>query len=147
MTDRLADPEAKPGIDQLNIPVSPGELLDKISILRLKAERMTDAVQLQHVNDELQLLQTVWQGAGVHGSELAHKIERLREQLQTTNSQLWDIEDRLRELEARKNFGAAFIELARQVYLTNDRRAAVKKQINELLGSRLQEEKSYRDYQ
>ncbi len=138
---------SKPAIDQISIPVSPGELLDKISILKLKSARIHDAVQLEYVNDELLLLTAVWQATDVNNSEHASAIGQLSDELQSINAQLWDIEDQLRALESEKNFGNQFVELARAVYLTNDRRAAVKKSINERLGSRLREEKSYTDYQ
>lgn len=137
----------KTAIDQLSIPVSPGELLDKISILTLKSERIQDADQLEYVSDERRLLTAVWQATGVSDSEHALAIQQLSDDLQIINAQLWDIEDQLRAYESKKNFSDDFVQLARAVYLTNDKRAAVKKSINELLGSRLREEKSYTDYQ
>lgn len=141
----MTDPA--PAVDQLNIPVSPGELLDKLSILALKSERIQATDQLARVRDEWQLLNAVWQATGVHHSPQGAEIEQLRVQLQDVNGQLWEVEDRLRELEAGQDFGAEFVRLARSVYQTNDRRAAIKREINELLGSRLREEKSYSDYQ
>ena len=107
---------------------------------------MKDAGQLEHVQHELDLLNSTWQACGVVDAEQLERIDALREQLMQINARLWDIEDRLREHEAKQVFGDVFIELARQVYITNDQRAAIKKSINQLLGSRLQEEKSYADY-
>ncbi len=141
----MTDSDSQP-IDQLNIPVSPGELLDKISILKLKSERISNAAQLEYVNHELQLLNAVWHSTGVHHSAQADETARLADELQAVNSQLWDIEDELRGKEAAGDFGDRFVQLARSVYITNDRRAAIKHSINELLGSRLREEKSYTDY-
>ncbi len=134
-------------IGQLSVPVSPGELLDKISILKLKSERITNPDQLEYVNHELQLLNELWFATGVHHTSLASEVARLSEELQAVNAQLWEIEDKLREYEAGNNFGDNFIQLARSVYITNDRRAAIKHSINQILGSQLREEKSYTDYQ
>ena len=124
------------------VPVSPGELLDKITILRIKSARMSDAVKLTNVRHELRLLEQSWRAALPAGVELATE-ER---ELEAVNARLWEIEDQLRELEAAQRFDARFIELARAVYFNNDERAAVKKRINTRLGSALVEEKSYRPY-
>ncbi|MEZ5498505.1 MAG: DUF6165 family protein [Steroidobacteraceae bacterium] len=127
---------------ELLVPVSPGELLDKITILRIKAMRITDTDKLANVRHELQLLERTWHGAGNSGDSLAKEAAAL----QRVNERLWDIEDRLRELEARRDFGPAFVELARAVYVTNDERAAIKRRINTALGSVIVEEKSYQAY-
>lgn len=124
------------------VPVSPGEMLDKITILRIKSARMTDAVKLQNVRLELQLLEQTWRESGADESLVADDIARL----QHVNEQLWDIEDRIRGKELAHSFDAEFIELARAVYVTNDERAAFKKRINTALGSRIVEEKSYKPY-
>lgn len=124
------------------MPVSPGELLDKITILRIKSARMSDAAKLANVRHELQLLEQTWAAAVPAGVALADE-ERA---LQAVNERLWDVEDRLRDLEADRRFDAEFIELARAVYVTNDERATLKKRVNAQLGSRLVEEKSYRPY-
>lgn len=124
------------------VPVSPGEMLDKITILRIKSARMTDAVKLQNVRLELQLLEQTWRESGADESLVADDIA----QLQHVNEQLWDIEDRIRDKELAHSFDAEFIELARAVYVTNDERAAFKKRINTALGSRIVEEKSYKPY-
>jgi Family of unknown function (DUF6165) len=124
------------------VPVSPGELLDKITILRIKVARIQDAAKLANVKLELALLERTWKDSGC-----ATQAVTLDEHaLQAVNEQLWDIEDRIRDKEARQTFDRDFIELARSVYVCNDERAAVKKRINQQLGSRLVEEKSYKQY-
>jgi hypothetical protein len=123
------------------VPISPGELLDKITILRIKAERIGDAAKLANVRLELELLERTWREAC--GTADVATEERA---LQAVNERLWDIEDRIRAKEAARAFDAQFIELARSVYIENDERAAVKKRINLALGSRLLEEKSYQAY-
>jgi Skp family chaperone for outer membrane proteins len=124
------------------VPISPGELLDKITILRIKSERITDAQKLTNVRAELDALDATWQSSGAATAAVADDEAAL----QKVNEQLWDIEDRIRELEREQRFDAEFIELARAVYITNDERAAIKKRINSALGSRLVEEKSYKEY-
>lgn len=127
----------------MQIEVSIGEFLDKISILELKLLKITDESKLVNVKREFyylnpfctELLET-------HGDEL----KSLYLKLSRINGDLWVIEDKLRELEAEKQFDEEFIELARSVYFTNDKRAEVKKDINLLTGSELIEEKSYKDY-
>ncbi len=123
------------------VPISPGELLDKITILRIKSERIADQAKLANVRLELELLEHAWHEA--RGETDVAADERA---LQTVNERLWDIEDRIREKEGGRVFDQEFIELARSVYIENDRRAALKKRISLALGSRLLEEKSYRDY-
>jgi hypothetical protein len=123
------------------VPISPGELLDKITILRIKAARITEAAKLANVRLELELLERVWREACGQADVAADELA-----LQSVNERLWDIEDRLRALEAAGRFDAPFVELARSVYIANDERAAVKKRINVSLGSRLVEEKSYQPY-
>ncbi len=129
-------------MDQILVPVSPGELLDRITILRIKSERIADVQQLANVRRELALLEQTWWAAHVTDARLAAEEAAL----QRVNLELWDIEDRIREHEAQRRFDAAFIELARSVYLRNDERAAIKKRINVALNSTLVEEKSYRPY-
>ena len=123
------------------VPISPGELLDKITILRIKAARIADAVKLANVRLELDVLEKTWKEARGQAD-----LGQDEEALQAVNERLWDIEDRIREKEARRTFDQQFIELARSVYIENDQRAALKKRINLALGSRLVEEKSYKDY-
>ena len=124
------------------VPISPGELLDKITILRIKSARMTDAAKLANVRHELSLLEQTWRVSVPDGSQVTDD-ERA---LQSVNERLWDVEDRLRDLEAEQRFDKDFIELARAVYVHNDERAAIKKRVNTRLGSTLVEEKSYRPY-
>ena len=124
------------------VPISPGELLDKITILRIKIARIQDAGKLANVKLELSLLEQTWQDSGAGACDIGLD-ERA---LQNVNERLWDIEDRIRDKEAHQTFDRDFIELARAVYVCNDERAAIKKRINLQLGSRLIEEKSYKQY-
>ena len=126
----------------LHVPVSPGELLDKITILRIKVARIQDAAKLANVKRELSLLEQTWKDSGAAARDVALD-ERA---LENVNERLWDIEDRIRDKEARQTFDREFIELARAVYICNDERAAIKKRINLQLGSALVEEKSYKQY-
>jgi tetratricopeptide (TPR) repeat protein len=125
------------------VEIAPGELLDKLTILEIKAERISDAEKLKHVREELRVL------AGARDETLPASAElaRLTAELKKVNEQLWDIEDEIRRCEAKKNFGKRFVELARSVYRSNDQRAVLKRQINDLLGSHLVEEKSYAPYE
>jgi hypothetical protein len=131
--------------DDILVPVSPGELLDKITILRIKTARILDAAKLANVRLELDLLERTWQDSRFASAGIAN-VARDERALQEVNERLWDIEDRIREKEARQIFDREFIELARAVYHSNDERAAIKKRINLALGSRLVEEKSYQVY-
>jgi hypothetical protein len=124
------------------VPVSPGELLDKITILRIKSARMTDASKVANVRVELTELEKTWRDAVGAGADVAAD-ERA---LQAVNERLWVIEDDIRDKELAQAFDARFIELARSVYIENDERAAIKKRINVKLGSRIVEEKSYKPY-
>jgi hypothetical protein len=124
------------------VPLSAGELLDKITILRIKSARIAEASKLANVRHELSLLERTWRDA--FGGSAAVAAEEA--DLERVNSALWDIEDRIREHEARALFDQAFIELARAVYLRNDERAAIKRRINLKLKSPILEEKSYRPY-
>ena len=125
----------------IQVPISPGELLDKITILRIKAARIQDAAKLANVKLELSLLEKTWTAAGASADVAADEHA-----LQAVNERLWDIEDRIRDKEAHQTFDRDFIALARSVYVCNDERAAIKKRINQQLGSRLLEEKSYTQY-
>jgi hypothetical protein len=121
-----------------DVPVSWGELIDKITILRIKSARLTDAAALANVRRELAALET-WEDAVRTGPRLTALIAALAE----VNEALWEIEDRIREKEAARDFGVEFVELARSVYRQNDRRAGLKREISLALGSELIEEKSY----
>jgi hypothetical protein len=124
------------------VPVSPGELLDKITILRIKSARITDPAKVGNVRLELGLLEKTWRDSGCAAGNIAADERALHD----VNERLWDIEDRIREKEAQQTFDRDFIELARAVYVYNDERAAIKKHVNLALGSRILEEKSYKPY-
>jgi hypothetical protein len=124
------------------VPVSWGELLDKIVILEIKAERIADPARLVNVRRELDALTAVRDAAG----PLPPEAEPAIAELKAVNEALWEIEDAIRDLERAQDFGAEFVRLARSVYVTNDRRAALKRTLNGLTGSELVEEKSYHDY-
>jgi hypothetical protein len=126
----------------ITVEIAPGELIDKITILEIKTERMSDQAKLANVRIELDTLAKSRDAAIGKSAEM----DRLSAELKKINEELWVIEDDIRDCERAKDFGTKFIELARAVYFTNDRRAQVKRQINELLGSRLVEEKSYAAY-
>ncbi len=123
-------------------PVSWGELLDKITILQIKSERMSDAAKLANVRRELDELNVTV----AKTTTLSSAVVSLVKELRAVNEKLWVIEDDIRECERRKDFGAKFVELARSVYFTNDERARLKREINDALGSTLVEEKSYAAY-
>lgn len=133
--------EAKP-MSEIQVPVSFGELLDKIAILQIKSERMSDAAKLVNVRNELSALELTWMAHPAAG----HNIVELRAQLKAVNERLWVIEDDIRIKEKAQEFDAEFIKLARSVYFENDDRARIKKDINLALGSSYVEEKSYQDY-
>lgn len=128
--------------DVIKVPVSFGEVLDKITILEIKSERIADPEKVKNVRLELDELSGTWNEAVQDQAAIAD----LRKQLKAVNEALWEIEDDIRDQEAAQDFGQKFIELARAVYVTNDKRAAIKKDVNLALGSRFVEEKSYQDY-
>jgi hypothetical protein len=125
----------------IEVPVSWGELIDKITILEIKSERITDPGKLDNVRKELVLLQD-----RLGGLADSHDVPRLAADLRQVNAKLWDIEDDIRACENAGDFGDRFVALARSVYITNDRRADLKREINLVLGSDLVEEKSYQAY-
>jgi len=126
----------------VTIPVSWGELFDKITILEIKRDRIEDAAKLANISRELDALRQVCESSRLPGQTLDDLVGELR----SVNEALWDIEDDIRACERGGDFSERFIELARSVYKTNDRRAELKYQINRLLGSELVEEKSYEAY-
>jgi len=126
----------------IEIEVAPGELIDKLTILEIKRERIHDAQKRANVETEFAALRSACE-AGVPASAA---LLALRAELSAVNGRLWEIEDEIRDCEHRQDFGAPFIALARAVYQTNDRRAELKREINLLLGSTLIEEKSYSSY-
>ncbi len=128
--------------DAVLIEVGVGELIDKITILVIKSERIKDSAKLANVRHELEVLLRA-RGECVPNSA---KLDHLEAELKAVNNRLWDIEDEIRACEASKDFGARFIDLARSVYIQNDSRATLKKRINELCGSSIIEEKSYAEF-
>ncbi len=127
---------------EISVPVSPGELIDKLTILEIKSERMSDAKKVANVKLELQLLSDTW----AKSDYAKININTEWSELKRINAQLWDIEDQIRDEERHQRFGEEFIRLARAVYFINDDRAAVKRLINDKLGSKIVEEKSYASY-
>ena len=129
-------------MSEILVPVSFGELLDKIAILQIKSERMSDDAKLANVRNELSALDATW---GQHPAS-KQDIAGLRADLKAVNERLWVIEDDIRLQEKAQEFDAEFVRLARAVYFENDTRARIKKDINLALGSSYVEEKSYQDY-
>ena len=129
-------------MSEIKVPVSPGELLDKITILRIKSQRMSDAAKVSNVRLELRLLEQTWSDSAYAKTDIEADISALMK----VNERLWVIEDDIRDKERAQAFDAEFIRLARAVYVENDERAAIKRRINTTLGSALVEEKSYREY-
>jgi hypothetical protein len=129
-------------MNEIRVPISPGELLDKITILRIKSTRMDDPKKLANVRMELQALEETWRGSSYAKPGIEADVNALLE----VNERLWVIEDGIRDKERAKAFDAEFIRLARAVYFENDERAAIKRRINLTLGSSIVEEKSYAEY-
>ena len=127
---------------EIKVPVSPGELLDKITILRIKSARMTDPKKLANVRRELEALEDTWRSSPYAAADIEEELSALLQ----VNERLWTIEDDIRDKERVGTFDADFIRLARAVYVENDERAAIKKRVNRKLGSTLVEEKSYARY-
>lgn len=127
----------------IKVELAYGELLDKITILQIKSERITDENKLFNVNKELGLLNNLWKLDEKSSVDISNEFSALKE----INEKIWDIEDGIRDKERDKEFDQAFIELARSVYFSNDKRAEIKRAINLKLGSELIEEKSYSDYE
>jgi hypothetical protein len=130
------------GMKYVSVPVSLGELIDKITILEIKGDHMEESEKRANVLRELSLLRKAWDESGY----AQHAIRRHREDLKSVNRVLWDIENQIRRKEAEGNFDQKFIDLARSVYVQNDRRAKIKRRINLELGSELVEEKLYVEY-
>jgi len=127
---------------KLLVEVAPGELIDKITILEIKLQNIKDEAKLANVRREYEILMETFHANIEETEELRSLIDALR----AANQKIWDIEDEIRNLERAKNFGDQFVAVARSVYRSNDRRAATKRRINELLNSVIIEEKSYADY-
>jgi hypothetical protein len=130
-------------MSEIKVPISPGELLDKITILRIKSQRIGDPAKLANVRLELRVLEETWNASAYAKVDIDAEISALG----LVNERLWIIEDDIRDQERAQAFDAEFIRLARAVYFENDERAAIKRRINAKLGSAIVEEKSYRDYQ
>ncbi len=129
-------------MSQISIPISFGELIDKITILEIKSERVHDEDKLKNINYELRLLMDTWNASAKSSVD----FQDLRAQLKVVNETLWDIEDKIRLKEAHRKFDEDFVALARAVCINNDKRASLKRKINLQLGSAIIEEKSYSDY-
>jgi len=129
-------------MSDIRVPISPGELLDKITILRIKSQRMSGAEKLKNVRLELQSLEQTWDSSAYARVDVETDVLALM----AVNERLWVIEDDIRDRERAQDFGADFIRLARAVYFENDERAAIKRRLNLKLGSTIVEEKSYREY-
>jgi hypothetical protein len=129
-------------MSEISVPVSPGELLDKVTILRIKSKRMSDAAKLANVRLELKVLEETWAASAYAKADIAAEVAALLE----VNERLWVVEDDIRDKERAQAFDAEFIRLARAVYVENDERAAIKRRINVKLGSAIVEEKSYASY-
>ena len=127
---------------EIKVPVSPGELLDKITILRIKSARMRDAGKLAHVRAELDALERIWNASPCAAVDVASDVSALL----AVNERLWTIEDDIRDKERAQTFDDDFVRLARAVYIENDERAAIKRRLNVKLGSSFIEEKSYAEY-
>jgi len=135
-------PSSRTAMSEILVPVSFGELLDKIAILQIKSERMSDPAKLANVRNELSALEKTWMSHPAAGGD----IVELRARLKAVNERLWVIEDDIRLKEKAQRFDEDFVRLARSVYFENDERARIKKDINVALGSAYVEEKSYEDY-
>ena len=128
--------------DQINTPISPGELVDKITILEIKKEFIVDSNKLKNINYKYNLLMKIYND----DISKTDGVSILKTELKNINLSLWKIEDDIRDCERDKIFDNTFVQLARSVYFTNDKRSKVKLEINLLLNSSLVEEKSYKDY-
>ena len=126
----------------VNVEISIGEFFDKVTILEIKRERINDAGKLENINNELEALNALLEQLPFSRDDVANEVGELK----AINEKLWVIEDNIRDKEAAKSFDQAFIELARSVYITNDKRSDVKRDINIKLGSSFIEEKSYEQY-
>lgn len=129
-------------MSEIKVAISPGELLDKITILRIKSERMSDPAKLSNVRLELRSLEETWNASAFASIRIDADVDALLR----VNERLWAIEDEIRDKERAQSFDAEFVRLARAVYVENDERAAIKRRINTTLGSSIVEEKSYREY-
>ncbi len=128
--------------NEIIVPISTGDLIDKISILKIKKKKIKNKSKLKNIINELLLLNKILN----KNFKKNNKILIYEKKLTQINKKLWDIEDKIRNLEAKKIFNKQFINLARSVYITNDKRSEIKRKINQLTGSNIKEEKSYKSY-
>jgi Family of unknown function (DUF6165) len=133
-------PTVRSSTVRIDAPISIGELIDKITILEIKCERITERDKTANVAKELALLRGLKAEAGLDGAEM----DGFARELRGVNALIWDVEDEIRELEARGDFGPRFVELARSIYRNNDQRARIKQRVNAAFGSAIVEEKSYK---
>lgn len=127
-------------------PTAPGELIDKITVLKIKEERISDPARLANVTRELKMLNETRDRHFPKDGSFIEKLSELESRLKKSNEEIWDMGDKIRELGEKQDFGKGFIDVAYGIHLANDRRAAIKKEINLMLGSSLIEEKSYKHW-
>ncbi len=127
-------------------PTAPGELIDKITVLKIKQERIRDESRLNNVNKELSMLEKVKERSFSYNPDVMEKITQMEESLKKANEEIWDMGDKIREYGDKKDFGEGFVKVALGIHLANDVRASIKKEINILLGSSIVEEKSYKHW-
>lgn len=127
-------------------PTAPGELIDKITVLQIKKERITQPERLINVGNELSMLEEVRKNNFPDSKEFRNKLEELEKNLKKANEEIWDMGDKIRELGDARDFGQGFTDVALGIHISNDKRAAIKKEINLLLGSSIVEEKSYKHW-
>lgn len=128
------------------IPTAPGELIDKITVLKIKAERISDPARLENVKKELHMLEEIRDAHFPKDSAFAERINDLEARLKKSNEEIWDMGDKIRDLGGKQDFGKEFVDVAYGIHGANDIRAAIKKEINLMLGSSIIEEKSYKDW-
>ncbi|MEK7177176.1 MAG: hypothetical protein AAB719_02690 [Patescibacteria group bacterium] len=127
-------------------PTAPGELIDKITVLKIKEERIKDEARLLNVRKELLMLEETREKSFPKNSQVIGKLAKLEASLKKSNEEIWDMGDKIRELGDKQNFGKEFTDVAYGIHLANDKRAAIKKEINLMLGSGIVEEKSYKHW-
>lgn len=128
--------------NEILAPISTGELVDKISILKIKRKKISNNLQLKNILNELVYLEKIYN----LNFKRNKRLKLYEKELISINQKLWEIEDKIRNLESKKKFEKKFIELARAVYISNDKRSKIKKKINNLTGSKIIEEKLYKSY-
>jgi len=132
--------------DTVAVPVSVGELVDKITILQIKNEMIADEAKLSNIRNELRILDAIRSELGIDSGESGPAIAAAEATLKAVNRELWDAEDRIRDFDRNGDFGVEFVKVARSIYRLNDRRAEAKREINRASGSAIVEEKGYQPY-